>query len=114
MAMRRTIEDALPRRALFGRAVAALAVLMGLPGCHKKALVCDDLSGLTAAEVQLRKTLLYVDASPTPDKACMNCNLFVASRQDDSCGACKVLRGPIQPNGTCKMFLQKSAGGAPT
>lgn len=113
-------EEALSRRTVLGRAAAALAVLTGAgaAGCKKKPLVCDGPSVtdgvLTADEVQLRKTLLYTDLAQTPDKACVNCTLFVAARDPDTCATCKVVHGPIHPNGTCKIFLRKPEGGAPT
>jgi hypothetical protein len=121
MAQRKKDEEAVSRRAVLGRAAAALAVLTtagAAAGCKKKALMCDGPSVtdgvLTAEEVQLRKMLLYTDLAQTPDKACINCTLFVAAREADTCATCKVIHGPVHPNGTCKIFLRKPEGGAPT
>jgi hypothetical protein len=101
------------RRAVLGRAAAVLAALTGASGCKKKPLVCEGLPGLTHDELLLRKTLLYVDVAPTPDKACLGCALFVAPLHADTCGGCKILHGAIHPNGTCKIFVHKPEGGAP-
>ena len=107
----------IPRRALLGRAVAtlgAVATIGSTLACKKKPLVCEGLPGLTPEELQLRKTLQYVDASPQPGRNCTTCTLFVPSKEPDSCGACKVIHGPVHPNGWCKIFVLKPEGGAPT
>jgi hypothetical protein len=107
--------DALNRRQALGRAVASLGVFGALAAaCKKKPLVCEGLPGLTAEEMQLRKTLLYADATPQPGRTCTNCTLFVPPKEADSCGACKVLHGPVHPNGWCKIFVLRPPGGAPT
>jgi High potential iron-sulfur protein len=108
------IDGRMPRRAVLHRAVATLGVFGALAACKKKPLVCEGLPGLTADELQLRKTLQYADASPQPGKTCTNCTLFVAAKEPDTCGACKVLHGPVHPNGWCKIFVLKPEGGAPT
>jgi hypothetical protein len=102
------------RRALLGTAVTALAALTGAAACRKKPLVCDGLPGLAPADLQLRTTLQYLDTTPVPDRACVNCTLYVAAPEDGQCGTCKVVKGPIHPNGTCKIFIRKAEGGAPT
>ena len=107
-------KDTSSRRDVLGRAAMVLVGLTAAVGCKKKPLVCEGLPGLTADELQLRKLLLYAEAAPTPDKACLNCTLYVPPREADSCGACKVLHGAVHPNGTCKIFMRKPEGGAPT
>jgi len=107
----------IPRRALLGRVAAALGsvgALGALAACKKAPLVCEGLPGLTAEELQLRKTLQYADASQQPGKTCTTCTLFVPPKQPDSCGTCKIIHGPVHPNGWCKIFVLKPEGGAPT
>jgi hypothetical protein len=110
----RTPEEAVSRRDLFGRTAVAVVALVGASGCKKKVLVCDGLPDIAPADVQLRTTLEYVDHTPQPDRACVNCTLYVAAPEEGTCGACKVVHGPIHPLGTCKIFLRKPEGGTPT
>ena len=46
-------------------------------------------------------------SAPTPEKACTRCNQWVGPAERSSCGSCKLLKGPIHPNGTCKAFAAK-------
>jgi hypothetical protein len=68
---------------------------------------CNDLSGLTEADIQMRQTLQYVDESPEPEKLCSNCQLFIAPEGDAACGGCQVIKGPIAPGGYCTSWAQK-------
>lgn len=74
----------------------------------EKALDCTDVSGLTEAEVNTRKSLAYVDQSPNPAKLCSNCQLFTPSA-GPGCAGCTVVKGPINPNGYCNSWVQKTA-----
>ena len=103
------------RREMMGRAFSALAVLTGSVACRKeKALVCDGLPGLEPADVQLRTTLEYKDKSPQPERECLNCSLYLPAPAAGTCGTCKVVKGPIHPHGTCKIFIKMPEGGVPT
>lgn len=66
---------------------------------------CDDTTGLAPAEIEARKALGYVDASPEPAKLCTNCQQYVPGTQ---CGTCKVLKGGVHPNGYCKSWAAKA------
>lgn len=50
----------------------------------------------------------YSDTSADPAKKCAQCIQFVAGAPD-ACGSCKVVKGPINPEGTCKLFVAKPA-----
>lgn len=76
-------------------------------GCSKKELTCTDTSGLTPDEVQARTTLSYTDKSPEAGKQCNNCQQFNPGAPDQ-CGSCKVLKGPVSPNGYCKVWAAKT------
>jgi hypothetical protein len=105
------------RGLLGGAATAALAVVgvgVGVAGCKKAPLVCDGLPGIAPADVQLRTTLDYKDTTLALDRLCVDCTLFVAAPTEDACGGCKVVRGPINPKGTCRVFLRKPPAAPPT
>ncbi len=98
-------RDVLQQSAAFG----ALVVLG--TACSKKeaALTCTDTTGLSATDVQVRTSLAYVDASTEPGKTCAGCQQFVPPAAAGTCGGCKVIKGPINPNGYCKSFVAKTA-----
>lgn len=91
-----------------GGVVVALATL-GF-GCKKeqKALACTDTSGLKPDEVAARNSLAYVDQTPDPAKPCDACVQYVAAPSADACGSCKVVKGPINPKGNCKVWAAKT------
>lgn len=81
-----------------------------LPACRKAhaAFTCTDTSGLSDGETTARKALAYADASADPSRTCAKCVQWVEAKEDGTCGGCKVLKGPVHPNGTCKSFAPKS------
>jgi hypothetical protein len=79
-----------------------------LIGCKKKELVCTDTAGLAPADAEGRKSLAYTEPTPDPNKPCSKCVQFVEPVSSDVCGGCKVLKGPISPNGTCKVWAAKT------
>jgi hypothetical protein len=96
-------RDVLQQSAAFG----ALVVL-GAGACNKPALVCTDTAGLSATDVQVRTSLAYVDSSVEQGKLCSGCQQFLPPDGAGKCGGCKVLKGPINPNGYCKSFVAKT------
>lgn len=60
-----------------------------------------------AAKTQ-RRTLQYVDKAVDPQKKCIDCAQFVDA-QYAPCGGCKVLPGPVKPEGGCLAFAPKTA-----
>jgi|SRR5689334_19194752 hypothetical protein len=69
---------------------------------------CEDTSGLSADDTRLRTEIAaYVEQSPDPAKHCSGCAQFTAGAKD-SCGTCKVVKGPINPGGSCKLFVAKT------
>lgn len=87
-----------------------LALAAFAPACKKvhAAFACTDTSGLSFDETNARKTLAYVDSSVDPKRTCVQCVQWVAAKEDGTCGGCKVLKGPVHPDGTCKSFAAKS------
>ena len=62
---------------------------------------CNDLTGLTEQEKQMRGALQYADATAIPEKRCDNCQLYIPPEGESPCGACKILKGPVAPGGYC-------------
>lgn len=97
------------RKSLFSvAAVGAAGVLAACKKDEPKALVCTDTAGLTPQEIEARNTLGYVDKAPDATKKCSGCALFNPPAAA-SCGGCKVIKGPIHPEGWCKSFAPKPA-----
>ncbi|MGB5810289.1 MAG: high-potential iron-sulfur protein [Polyangiales bacterium] len=89
--------------------VVLTSAAMGWVGCSKKKLVCSDTSDLNTAAKQLRKALEYQDLSPKGDeKNCDNCQFFIAAN-DDECGNCTLVQGPISPSGYCNSWAPKES-----
>jgi len=79
-----------------------------LVGCKSKPS-CNDVSGLSPDELSARTTTAaYVEHSPDPAKKCSGCVHFVPNGPS-ACGGCKVVKGPIDPDGSCRIFLAKPA-----
>jgi hypothetical protein len=104
------MNERLSRRDLLQKS-AALSVfaVVGAGACSKPQprLSCTDMTSISASDVQLRTVLGYVDMSMEPGKSCSGCQQFLPDPAN-GCGACKVLRGPINPAGDCKSFAPKS------
>jgi hypothetical protein len=67
-------------------------------------LVCNETAGLSPEDLKARVvTFDYVDTSPDPQKRCTACKQF-RTAGEGQCGSCTIVKGPINPNGTCKSF----------
>lgn len=99
-------REALRHLALF----SAAAVVPGFLGsaCSRKPS-CEDVTGLSPAEVAVRRdTAAYVEVATDPAKKCSACAQYEA-KGPNACGGCKVVKGPINPEGSCKLFVPKPA-----
>jgi hypothetical protein len=106
------MDEKLSRRDLFQQS-AALGVLavVGVGACGKQtpaSLSCTDTSSLSAADVGVRTALAYADISLEAGKECDRCQQFLPPATANACGTCKVVRGPINPKGSCKAFVAKA------
>lgn len=56
-----------------------------------------------------QKTAAY-QTNPNGSKKCSGCSLFIPAKSNPmkSAGACKLVKGKIQPNGYCKFFSAKA------
>ena len=66
---------------------------------------CNDTSALPPDAVNARTALGYSDTSTEPGQVCLKCLQFVPAPSADQCAGCKVLKGPIHPNGYCRAFI---------
>lgn len=62
---------------------------------------CTDLSGLSEGEIETRNTFKYENHSTVPAKKCNKCQFWEPPKGDSACGGCTLVKGPINPNGTC-------------
>lgn len=98
--------DDLPRRRFL---VGAAGALLGVASCAKSSkvvgLVCTDLSGLVEADRTAREGVAYADRVADAAKQCDACRYYVPAAE--GCGGCKLVRGPVHPLGTCRVFAPK-------
>ena len=98
-------NDKLSRRDAM-RSLAMFAAGSALIAC-KKDLACTDTAGLSPEDTATRTTLEYVDHTPIAAKECAGCQLYKPAAAD-ACGGCNVVKGPINPRGYCKSWVQKT------
>jgi len=96
-------REALRRLAIFSTLVPVAA----LAACSKGP-DCEDISSLTPEEKEMRKNAEYVPKAMQVAKKCDGCVQWIAPAPDQ-CGGCKVLKGPVAAEGTCKLFAPKPA-----
>lgn len=82
-------------------ALASLLVLPALAGALA-------LGATTIARADSRTQLKY-QSTPKGKQKCSGCSLFVAGKTATANGTCKVITGPISPNGWCTAFMPKSS-----
>jgi hypothetical protein len=86
-----------------------LPTALGLSGwaCEAKSFRCDDLTGLAPGDIEARKNLDYKELAEKPELACRNCAQYVPP-SGSNCASCRVMRGPVHPEGWCKVFAPSS------
>lgn len=62
---------------------------------------CEDFSGVSENDLQIRKQAAYVMRSPQPGKTCDNCNLYLPPSKGKDCGGCMLFKGPVVAGGYC-------------
>ena len=96
------------RRDLLKQSAVGLGALAGLAGCSRpKAFSCVGVDGLAVDDILPRNKLAYSDVSTDPARSCATCQQFLPPPSDDQCGACKIMKGPIHPGGSCKSYVPK-------
>jgi len=99
------------RRAAF-KPIAAMSAALLVPSvllaCSKSA-DCSDVTSLTPDELRVRNEVAkYEDRSLEAAKRCSACVQYVAAAPKQ-CGGCKVVKGPINPEGGCTLFVLKQS-----
>jgi len=69
-------------------------------------LDCSDVSALQPAEVSTRTDNEYRQHTERVDQFCLGCLNFEPNPVETACGACKTVRGPINPDGWCKQWTK--------
>ena len=87
-----------------GSSNAGSATSAGKPQATATALNCNDTSSLSDHQKQQRKSAQYVEKTPTAGQRCSNCTHYVAAKPSGTCGTCKVVPGPINPDGYCILY----------
>jgi len=97
-------EPIVRRELLLGcSACLALAAVAGCKGSTPSS--CNDTSKLSPEDINSRNALGYVDTTTEPGKVCLKCQQYVPAASADQCAGCKVLKGPIHPNGYCRVYV---------
>lgn len=69
---------------------------------------CDDLSNVSAGEIEKRQKFGYVKKSPDQERFCTKCSLYIPPVSDKDCGGCLLFKGPVHPKGSCIQYVAKS------
>jgi hypothetical protein len=72
---------------------------------------CNDLSGLSKDDIEMRNALEYVPNTPDKNKTCLNCEYYHPTPKENKniCGTCDLFPGPVNANGYCNQWYIKSA-----
>ena len=87
-------------------AAASTGLLAACGGNKPKEFTCTDESALAPADKTLRQSVKYVDKSQEPGKKCGNCLQYTKEAAAGQCGGCKVVKGPIHPEGYCTLWAK--------
>ena len=106
-------SGAVSRRRFLATAAGALGLGSTLSACGGGgggvvAAECAGYDQLTAAELQQRAALAYVDESPVIGQRCNNCSFYVAEQGGAACGGCQLFAGPVAPEGYCTGWVAAS------
>ena len=78
------------------------------PSAAAQRFTCMDTAGLTEKDVKMRTALKYVDKSAQAGKQCDNCAFWLNPAEGSPCGTCQTVKGPIHPEGYCKIWAQRT------
>ncbi|MDT7855761.1 high-potential iron-sulfur protein [Rubrivirga sp. S365] len=109
------MSDAVSRRRFLAATAGAFALSPVLAACGGGdeggvvAANCEGYGALTAAELQQRAALNYVDVTPIPGEMCSNCAFYEAPAGGAACGGCQLFAGPVAPGGYCTGWAAATA-----
>ena len=67
------------------------------------------MTGIAPADLAVRQqTAAYAEVAADQAKRCALCAQYIPAAPN-ACGGCKVVKGPINPEGGCKLFVPKPA-----
>lgn len=69
---------------------------------------CNDLRGVSQAEIDKRQKLGYVKEAPSPDVRCEICKLYLPADAGKKCGSCSLFKGPVATGASCTYFAPLS------
>lgn len=105
------MSERMGRRGMLRRTVhltvLASAAPMLLSACGGGELECSDVSSLSAGDRTARAGAQYVDRATDASRRCDGCSFYQAGAAGQ-CGACTVVRGPINPSGSCQLWAARS------
>jgi hypothetical protein len=81
--------------------------MTALNSCRRRsldALACTDASSLGGEDSLARSATAYVDRTVDRSRSCATCQQYIEPTDSCACGACKLLKGPVHPMGTCKLY----------
>ena len=65
---------------------------------------CNDLRGVSHAEIDKRQKLGYVKEASSPDVRCAICKLYLPADAGKKCGSCSLFKGPVATGASCTYF----------
>ena len=68
---------------------------------------CSDYSDLSKDDIKKRESLGYVEKSPTANKQCGNCNLWLPPVAGQVCGKCQLFKGPVPASANCTYWAPR-------
>ena len=92
---------------LIAAQAGGLVTVASLVGCKEREFTCLPDAKLPEAEFKARNAVEYVERAADATRRCDACQHWQPGA-DDGCGGCAVLRGPIHPLGTCRIFAQRA------
>lgn len=96
-------REAIRRLALLSAAAVTSRLLFA---CKSKPN-CNDVTGLSPDEVTARNTAAgYTEHALDAAKKCSGCAHYVGAAPN-ACGGCKVVKGPIDPEATCRLWTAR-------
>ena len=68
---------------------------------------CSDYSDLGKDDIKKRESLGYVQKSPSANKQCGNCNLWLPPAAGKACGKCQLFKGPVPASANCTYWAPR-------
>ena len=68
---------------------------------------CSDYSDLSKDDIKKRETLGYVQKTPSTNKQCDNCNLWLPPVAGEACGKCQLFKGPVPASAMCTYWAPR-------